>query len=63
VKPDGAFYSLDFHEFVLPYDVVRESVAPDETLHAFLQSTYEAAASLGQWDRRALERPQDPRPR
>jgi len=63
VQPAAAFYSLDFHEFVLPYDAVRESATPDQTLHAFLQSTYEAAANLGQWDRRSLERLQDPRPR
>lgn len=56
VRPDGAFYSADFHEFVLPYARVRESSAPDETLLEFLQSTYEAAADLGRWDRAALER-------
>lgn len=63
VQPEGAFYSTDYREFVLPYDVVRASAAPDETLRAFLQSTYEAAANLGQWDRQALERSTDPRPR
>ena len=63
VQPPGAFYSTDLREFILPYDVVRESAAPDAALHAFLQSTYEAAANLGQWDRQALERAGDPRPR
>jgi hypothetical protein len=63
VKPDGAFYSADLREFVLPYEVVRESASRDETLRAFLQSTYEAAANLGQWDRKALERTRDPRPK
>jgi hypothetical protein len=56
VRPDGAFYSADFHEFILPYARVRESSSPDETLLEFLQSTYEAAADLGRWDRAALER-------
>jgi hypothetical protein len=56
VRPDGAFYSTDLREFLLPYDVVRESPTPDDTLMAFLQSTYEAAANLGGWDRGALER-------
>jgi hypothetical protein len=56
VSPDGAFYSPDLKEFVLPYARVRESASPDETLLAFLQSTYEAAADLGHWDRAALER-------
>jgi len=56
VRPDGAFYSPDFREFILPYAQVRESSQPDDTLLAFLQSTYEAAANLGKWDRAALER-------
>ncbi|MGA9992793.1 MAG: DUF5996 family protein [Thiobacillaceae bacterium] len=56
VKPDAAFYSADFREFILPYDAVRQSASPDDTLLAFLQSTYEAAANLGKWDRAALER-------
>jgi hypothetical protein len=54
--PDGAFYSADFREFILPYDRVRASKTADDTLLAFLQSTYEAAANLGKWDRAALER-------
>jgi hypothetical protein len=56
VRPDGAFYSTDLREFILPYARVRESSTPDETLLEFLQSTYEAAADLGHWDRAALER-------
>jgi Family of unknown function (DUF5996) len=56
VRPEGVFYNPDFREFILPYDRVRESAQPDETLLAFLQSTYEAAADLGRWDRAALER-------
>lgn len=56
VRPEGAFYNQDFREFILPYDRVRESEAPDETLLEFLQSTYQAAADLGKWDRAALER-------
>jgi len=61
VQPSAAFYSNDLHEFILPYDVVRESVTPDYTLVQFLQTTYDAAAELGGWDRDALERPLDPR--
>lgn len=57
VAPAQAFYSTDMREFVLAYDVVRESADPDQTLLAFLQSTYEAAAELGRWDRTALESP------
>ena len=55
VRPGGAFYSTELHEFLLPYDRVRESADPDRTLLEFLQSTYEAAANLGRWDRIALE--------
>ncbi len=55
VAPDGAFYSEMLHEFLLPYDVVRTASDPDESLLAFLQSTYEAAAVPGSWDRAALE--------
>ena len=55
LAPVGAFYSRDLREFILPYDVVRTSPAPDETLLAFFQSTYEAAANLARWDRSSLE--------
>jgi hypothetical protein len=60
VKPAEAFYSSDLREFILPYDAVRESESPDETLLDFLQTTYEAAADLGNWDRKSLERDRDP---
>ena len=56
VAPDGAFYSRDLGEFILPYDRVRQAPTPDDTLLQFLQSSYEAAANLGNWDRAALER-------
>jgi len=59
VAPDAAFFSKDYGEFILPYDAVRTSASPDDTLMSFLQSTYEAAADLARWDRRALERPAD----
>ena len=36
---------------------VRTAPDPDEFLLAFLQSTYEAAANLGKWDRAVLECP------
>jgi hypothetical protein len=59
VKPEGAFYSDELREFLLPYDRVRESDSPDETLLEFLETTYEAAATLGGWDRGALEGSRD----
>ncbi len=56
VRPHGASYNRDLREFLLPYDAVRLAPSPDETLLSFLQSTYAAAADLGGWDRRSLER-------
>ena len=56
VRPDGAFYSQDLREFLLPYDLARQSPSPGATILEFLQATYEAAADLARWDRSALER-------
>jgi hypothetical protein len=56
VGPDAAFYSRDVREFILPLDAVRLAPSPDEALLTFLQTTYDAAADLGGWDRRSLER-------
>jgi len=55
VEPAEAYYSRDLHEFVLPYEAVRTAQSPDAALLAFFQSTYEAAANRGGWDRAALE--------
>jgi hypothetical protein len=63
VQPGAAYYHAELGEFILPYDEVRRSRNPDETLLQFLQSTYEAAATLGAWDRTTLERVTDPRSR
>jgi hypothetical protein len=55
ILPEAAFYSAELGEFVLPYEAVRKAANPDATLLAFLDSTYEAAAKLGAWDRANLE--------
>jgi predicted GNAT family acetyltransferase len=55
VQPDGAFWHETLGEFVLPYAAVQSAADPEAALTAFLQSTYEAAADLGQWDRDLLE--------
>lgn len=55
VTPPGARFDESLGEFLLPYEVVRRAADPDEVLLAFLQSTYEAAANLGGWDRATLE--------
>jgi len=57
IQPEQAFFSKELGEFILPYEAVRAAADPDRTLMAFLQSTYEAAAELGRWDRAALECP------
>lgn len=56
VAPEGAYYSPDLGEFLLPYEAVRTAASPDDALLAFAQSTYEAAADRARWDRAALER-------
>jgi hypothetical protein len=56
VKPTAATYSAGMGEFLLPYEIVNSAPNPDQTLLDFCQSTYEAAAICGKWDREALER-------
>jgi hypothetical protein len=56
VKPAAAVYSQDFSEFILPYEAVRTAVSPEDDLRAFLRTTYDAAASLANWNRADLER-------
>ena len=50
VAPAEAFYNNEMGEFFLPYDVVRQSENPSETLLQFLRSTYKAAADTGDWN-------------
>jgi hypothetical protein len=56
VQPAEARYDREMGEFLLPYDAVRTAASPDEAIAAFVQSTYEQAATLAKWDRAALER-------
>ena len=56
VRPQAAFYHPQMKEFLLMYDDVRTAPSPKDALMDFLQSTYNAAADLGKWDRKALER-------
>jgi uncharacterized protein DUF5996 len=37
-------------------NTMRSAASPEQALQEFFQSTYEAGATLGQWDREALER-------
>jgi Family of unknown function (DUF5996) len=56
IRPQEAFYSHEIGEFLLHYDDVRNAPSPEQALLEFFQSIYEAGATLGQWDREALER-------
>jgi len=56
IKPQQALYNEELGEYLLPYKAVKNSSNPDETLLDFLQTTYEAAAVNGNWDRRNLEK-------
>ncbi len=55
VEPPQAFFHASLGEFLLPYEAVRTSAGPEAALLRFLRSSYDAAASLGRWDRDALE--------
>jgi hypothetical protein len=55
VTPDGAYYSVENGQFLLPYEVVAEAADPDRALSQFLHTTYRAAADLAAWDRANLE--------
>jgi hypothetical protein len=57
IRPSEAFWSRELNEYILPYDAVRTAENPDEVLMDFLTSTYEAAATSGNWDRAGLEGP------
>ncbi|MGB5693356.1 MAG: DUF5996 family protein [Flavobacteriaceae bacterium] len=56
VKPNQAFFSQEMGEFMLKYDDVRNAENPEETLYDFLQTTYEAAVNISDWNRKKLER-------
>ncbi len=55
VRPAAASFNAALGEFILPYEAMRAAPNQDEMLLEFLQSTYDAAADLGQWDRAALD--------
>lgn len=59
VRPAKAFYDSSLGEYLLMYDDVKAAQSPKIALLDFLQSTYEAGATTGKWDREALEKPSD----
>ncbi len=56
IRPASAFYHPEMREWILPYEAIRSASDPDGAIVAFLESTYEAAATLGGWDIDALRR-------
>ena len=56
IAPVSAGYDLRMREWILPYEAVRRAPDPDVALLEFAQSTYQAAAELGRWERALLER-------
>lgn len=56
VRPNAAYYDKQLGEFLLMFEDVRKAESPTASLLEFCQSTYEAGATLGSWDRVALER-------
>jgi hypothetical protein len=56
VRPPAAAWNDTMHEFMLPYDAVRNAADPEQALIDFCQSTYEAGANLAHWPRQELER-------
>jgi hypothetical protein len=55
VSPAEASYDKQLSEFILIYEDVRKAESPTAALLEFCQTTYDAAANLGNWDRKELE--------
>jgi hypothetical protein len=58
IQPDTAYFHPELAEFILPYEAVRAAPDPDQLVLDFYRSTYEVGATLGGWDRAALEDPE-----
>lgn len=57
IEPAAAYYHHELGEFILPYEAVRSASDPDRVLASFIETTYDRAATLANWDRAALDRP------
>ena len=55
IQPPRSYYVDAMYGWYLDYDEVRAK-DPEQMLLTFCRSTYDAAATLGKWDRAALER-------
>jgi hypothetical protein len=56
LRPAAARYDVRLGEFLLPYEAVRVARDPAAEVRAFCEDAYEAGATLGGWDRAALDR-------
>jgi Family of unknown function (DUF5996) len=56
IEPAEAYYHREMGEFILPYEAVRTAASPDQAILAFVNSTYDRAATLAGWDRASLDR-------
>lgn len=56
ITPPSAYYNEALFGYYLDYDHLRAAIDPKQTLLDFCQSTYEAAANAGAWNRTELER-------
>ena len=55
IRPATARWDPQLSEFILMYDDVRRADSPEDVLYQFLESTYDAGARLGKWNRAVLE--------
>lgn len=55
IRPSAGYFDDELGEFILRYDDVRGSAAPEQAILDFFKSAYEVGAALGDWDRTALE--------
>jgi hypothetical protein len=60
VRPAAAYYHQQLGEFLLMHEDARRASSPTAAVLEFLQSTYEAGASVAKWDRASLERTEEP---
>lgn len=56
IQPDVAYFHPELAEFILPYQNIRQAERPEDLILEFYRNAYEIGASLGNWDRSALER-------
>jgi hypothetical protein len=57
IGPEGAYFSTEFQQYLLPYEAARTTPDPDNAVAEFLHTTYQAAAERGHWDRPARTTP------